>query len=140
MEYSFDVEVALNDAVGNHTYVRKTFATLPDAVNHVQDVLHDENSISVLNTNRYVKHVLTQIGFSQTEIYDITGDVDTNIPTHARMMLLFRTETTWKYCIGGVSPDVIGQVPYLYIKIEKIEQTPCSQVDCITTSVDTMCI
>lgn len=138
MAYTFEVQFASNDAVGNHAFVQKKFNALVDAVNYVQSLLSDATSVSILNTTRFIKHKLTKDGVSKDEIYDITGDVDTNIPTQNCMTLFFAKSTKWTYCIGGTNPDIINRVPYIYVKIEKIENM--QKIDSMLSAFTTMCL
>ncbi len=138
MEFNYQFELATKDTKGTYLYDIDYFDTLMQAANHACTVLRTERAQIIINRTRTTLSILREIGFSEDEIYDITGDVNTAMPSYGYLERKFRNSDDWSYCIGSTTPNHSPDVPLLYIKITKVKLTPRPTVDTALASFESM--
>ena len=140
MEFKYQFELATKNDNGKYLYDIDYFDTLMQAAKHACIVMGTERAQAIIKTTRTTLSILREIGLPEDEIYDITGDVNSAMPSYGYLARTFRNSDEWSYCVGSTTPAYIGDVPLLYIKITKVKQTPRPTVDVMVASFETMSV
>ena len=128
----------MNPVDNKYVYKIESFNSLMSAAQWVDAAMKTKPIQQLLDLIRRNRTILREVGLSENEIYDITGDADMVTPTYNDITRMTRTTGYWSYVVGGVTPDYMRNVPLVWFKITKVEDTPRPKVDILMSSFQTM--